>query len=129
MPIYADSMKIQLKNNLKYGVAHRNSNGVLNIANICTFDVDNCQIGTVTKGGVPVPVEKMAVKLVINGVTIMPGETKEIPSQYFQRFGRGGAFRDGVSGSAFYDDVEVKFNAPNIQPELYFPADFVRTSD
>lgn len=103
---------IQIKNNLRYGVAVSDADGA-RIANICTMDTVNCEIrGKVTRSGVELTRDQMRVRLNVNGIDIYPGETKEV-----------GFWGDGSRLTAYYDTTVLQFTAP-VQNSLEFPRDF-----
>lgn len=101
---------INVTNNLKYGVANRGADGKISIANICSADAETCTMGTVRRAGQVVPVDRLIVRINVNGVDIMPGQTKAVP-------------KTGVNLTAYYDTVVLPFTAP-IQNDLEFPRDF-----
>ena len=129
--------KVFIKNDLIYGIAHRDKSGNLSIVNICSTDVNNCTVGKVTTTykqslsaiGINIegereltPSEKI-VRLSIQEpgkqqpTIINTGETKQV-------IGEG----NQVNLIAYYGNLPLKFTAPvpdqNMPGPMGFPQDF-----
>lgn len=105
---------VQIRNNLKYGVAVRDSSGAPRIAYICNFDGKVCDIqGKIYRAGVEVPLDQLGVTLYANGIQINPNETKEV-----------GEWNEGSRLTAqYYGNTQFQYSAPS-QSSLEFPRDF-----